>query len=87
MFSFQMFSDVLCQNSRQFKMLFGHEVLAMTRIRTGIALPGSIWWQRSGVAGSCDPRRRPDGPEDANPMNRRLPAEVRGFVAENWDPW
>ena len=34
------------------------QVLAMTRIRTGIA-------------------RRPDGPEDANPMNRRLPAEVR----------
>lgn len=32
-------------------------LLAMTRIRTGIA-------------------RRPDGPEDANPMNRRLPAEV-----------
>ena len=37
------------------------------------------------VAGSCVPRRRPDGPEDANPMNRRLPAEVGGFVAENWD--
>jgi len=33
------------------------KLLAMTRIRTGIA-------------------RRPDGPEDANPMNRRLPAEV-----------
>lgn len=32
-------------------------LLAMTRIRTGIA-------------------RRPDGPEDANPMNRRLPAEA-----------
>lgn len=25
---------------------------------------------RTGIA------RRPDGPEDANPMNRRLPAEV-----------
>ena len=55
----------------------------MTRIRTGIALPGSICWQHLlASAGGCDPRRRPDGPEDANPMNRRLPAEVGGFVAE-----